>query len=120
MLLLACKKDQVGNAGNQLVGKWELVSISGGIAGSTTNYPAGSGNTIMFDGASYKETRDNKLVSSGNYTTKRQMSILAGEEGDGLVYEGIEQRYFFSVNGKQLSIYHDAYDGFNNQYRKID
>jgi outer membrane protein assembly factor BamB len=120
MSLMSCKKDDSVKLADQLIGKWELVSSSGGIAGITINYSAGSGNTVEFNGSSYKEIRDNKLTRAGAYTTKKQMSMLLQEEGDGLVYEGNEQRYFFSISGSELSIYHDANDGFNNRYQRIN
>jgi hypothetical protein len=120
MFLISCKKDDSVKPADQLIGKWELVSSSGGIAGITINYPAGSGNTVEFNGSSYKEIRDNKLMRSGAYTTKKQISMLSQEEGDGLVYEGIEQRYFFSISGSELSIYLDANDGINNRYQRIN
>lgn len=120
MFLISCKKDDSVKPADQLIGKWELVSSSGGIAGITINYPAGSGNTVEFNGSSYNEIRDNKLMRSGAYTTKKQISMLSQEEGDGLVYEGIEQRYFFSISGSELSIYLDANDGFNNRYQRIN
>jgi len=120
MFLVSCKKDETVKSADQLIGKWELVSSSGGIAGTTINYPAGSGNTVEFNGSSFKEMRDNKLMRSGTYTTKRQISMLSQEEGDELVYEGIQQRFFFSISDSQLSIYHDVNDGFSNQYQRIN
>jgi hypothetical protein len=120
MMLMSCKKDKTVKPADQLIGKWELASSSGGIAGITINYPANSGNTVEFNGVSFKEVRDNKVMGSGGYATKKQMSMLSNMEGDGLVYEGIEQRFFFSIFDNELSIYHDAYDGFNNRYRRIN
>jgi len=120
VFLLSCKKDKETKVANGLIGKWELTSSSGGIAGTTINYSAGSGNTTTFDGSLFREYRENKLVRSGAYSVKKQMSMLSNMEENGLVYEGIEQRYFFNVSGAELSIYHDAYDGFINHYKRIN
>ena len=120
VFLISCKKDKETKVADELIGKWELTSSSGGIAGTTINYSAGSGNTTTFDGSLFKEYRDNKLTRSGSYIVKKQISLHSNREENGLVYEGIDQRYFFNVSGAELSIHHDAYDGFINHYKRIN
>lgn len=118
--LVSCKKDISPTLKETLNGKWELSLTSGGIAGKIENYPAGNGRVFEFTASTYKDISNQQVISSGGYAINKGISILTQAEGNLLVFENNEQKYFFTVSGNQLEISHDVYDGQNSTYRRIE
>ena len=99
IMAASCQKSGDYLTDGSLYGKWELRIFSGGIAGSTYNYPAGNGNTMTF--------KLNKSVStttvSPNGTTTQNGTYRTTSE----VINGKRQNYMYIKTGTNPETQYD-------------
>ncbi len=122
-LTITCKKES--HFEHKLIGTWELRHLYGGFreAGSPSNYAAGNGNIIKFDGREFQKFSQGQLRSSGRYTIKK---VDAEVNGDKVSYrlefhdekDPIDQ--YFKIVDNELTIYFGsiASDGVEYTYQR--
>lgn len=122
--LTACKKDDASPGtptANILVGRWELVQSSGGIAGGT--YPADPARKqeIIFNGNGQASFLLNgTTTSSSAYSLAQATSYLTGQNQTFVIYGAAGNRgYFLSeLSAFTLSLSDDNPDGFTATYKR--
>ncbi|HBK70607.1 MAG TPA: hypothetical protein DDZ39_02940 [Flavobacteriaceae bacterium] len=103
---------------NQLVGSWNWLESSGGIAGSTTT-PTSTGNTIsvVISTNSLKQFTNGNLTFETNYTIEVRKSEIFGGQREMIIYEnGFKQS--FERKGNKLILYGECNDCFQSEYEK--
>ena len=80
VLIAGCKKDNaIKSLQQELSGKWELTKITGGLAGTTTEYPPGNGNFISFAGNGFTK---NIAINDTVYNVVGTFNIYTGKPCD--------------------------------------
>ncbi|MBE7176707.1 MAG: hypothetical protein INR69_09900 [Mucilaginibacter polytrichastri] len=120
LAIAGCDKDTPGTG--TLRGKWELSSETSGMTGKNTTFPSGNGSILQFGEKTYEVYTGGKQTKSGTYTLNREKSILTGENGNRIIYDGVSDgiRTFFRVDDEGLHIWIDAYDAPSSTYRKVE
>lgn len=116
-LLTACKKTTISPT---LFGRWELRRLTGGIAGTDSNYKPGNGTVYKFNtDSTYQFYAKGKLTAQGNFHIK----MLYPPAANATPYEVITfdngAADNFTFNGTQLTIGQDYDDGLAATYQKI-
>ena len=101
-----------------LIGTWNWISSSGGIAG-TTNTPASTGKNIAL-----KFTSDNKyfyytngvISSEGTYKFSTQKSIVDGTFKKSIVFSAGGEMIIDKIDNTNLYLSDNYYDGFGSSY----
>lgn len=119
-LFYACADDT--SVPNDLVGKWNWISSSGGIAG-TTYTPGSTGETIVLEFTSdsvYKQYRNDLLIVNCEFSIIQAESIYDHEITNMIECDGYLRRSFsFNAQGN-LILADEAFDGFISQYEPIE
>lgn len=119
-LFYACANDTP--VPNDLVGKWNWISSSGGIAG-TTYTPENTGDTIILEFTSdsvYKQYRNDSLIVNCEFSIIQAESIYDHEITEMIDCDGYLRRSFSFTTSGDLILADEAYDGFTSQYERID
>lgn len=119
LILLSCEKDD--SLSNDLIGQWEWLSSTGGIAGVTLT-PESTGNSVMIEftaSGKYREYTNGALTITCRYLIVRQFSIYSGSSVKLIVYDNSMIRQSYSVDGDTLILSDEVYDGFISRYEKI-
>lgn len=107
---------------SELIGKWNWISSSGGIAGSTYT-PEITGETIILEfnsNSDYKMFRNDSLIIDCQFSIIKAESIYNHEITDMIECNGYLRRSFlFNAEG-DLILADEAYDGFTSQYERIE
>ncbi|WP_321371070.1 hypothetical protein [uncultured Draconibacterium sp.] len=107
---------------NELIGRWNWISSSGGIAGSTYT-PEITGETIILQFTSdsvYKQYRNDTLLIDCQFSIIQAESIYDHEITNMIECDGYLRRSFsFNAQGN-LILADEAFDGFISQYERIE
>jgi hypothetical protein len=119
-ILMGCTKNTTDITPADLVGTWEWVKTSGGIAGSTQT-PQTLGYTYRVtytkDGRYLQYDKDNKLAYDESYVISRATSMLDNKERD-MVTLDASTTFSFEIRNDSLFLYQEAYDGNNVTFVK--
>jgi hypothetical protein len=121
LLVFASCTDDIP-APNELIGKWNWVSSTGGIAGSTYT-PETTGETIILEFTTdsvYKQFRNDSLIVDCKFSIIQSESIYDHEITDMIECDGYLRRSFSFTTSGDLILADEAYDGFTSQYERID
>ncbi|WP_297101138.1 hypothetical protein [uncultured Draconibacterium sp.] len=105
-----------------LVGKWNWISSTGGIAG-TTYTPEITGDTIILEFTSdsvYKLFRNDSLVINCEFSIIQAESIYDHEITDMIECDGYMRRSFSFTASGDLILADEFYDGFTSQYERME
>lgn len=115
--ITACKKETLSGKMN---GTWELRAEYGGWIG-TIQYPAGNGQTWVFNGSGYQRKDNGLVLESGSFILVKDTMRLTGRISDRLIlndnYGGLP--VFVILNNDRLSFSIDAVDAGGSEYQKI-
>lgn len=117
LILVSCNKDTNENRNKTLIGKWNWIESSGGIAGQTyTPQSTGDVITIEFDNDfTYRQYRNNVL----NIVTKYELKSVEGYNELFIFYEnGNPASIITSLDKSTLILTDYISDGYVNTYRK--
>ncbi|NWJ50349.1 MAG: hypothetical protein HXX14_05750 [Bacteroidetes bacterium] len=119
--IMGCTKTTDENtASADLIGNWQWVKTSGGIAG-TIQTPTTLGYTYMVtytkEGRFLQYDKDNKLAYDESYVVSRATSILDNKERD-MVTLDAATTFSFEIRNDSLFLYQEAYDGSNVTFIK--
>ena len=101
-----------------IVGTWNWISSTGGIAG-VTETPEATGKTIqlMITQDSFRTYENGELTSESNYTIETKESLLYGELREMIILEDGFCKMIIR-NGNKLVLVDDCYDCFISEYVK--
>lgn len=126
ILFVAAGCDKEQSLENKLSGSWELRHIKGGFrpVGDPSDYPAGNGRIIIFEGDSFQTFYNGNLSNSGTYSIVKEKANPNGDElSYKIVYQGNLRQpdAFFKVSSKKLVLYVGsiAADGAEVTYEKL-
>jgi len=119
MAFISCKK-QGALPSIIILGKWEVRSLSNGWMGTQT-YPPGNGNIYVFTARQYQLYSGGNLIKQGTYTLTKKNSLLQNKVMDAIVFDNNTDAVttLIEINGNQLSMATDAYDGNSFVYERI-
>ena len=110
-----CQKETVST---ELVGNWEWVSRTGGIAGvHQTPQTLGYTYTVVYtkDGIYEQYDKDNKLIVTYPYNIIKAVSMLDGKEHN-MIQSNNAMNSSFEIRKDSLFLVQDVFDGFNEVY----
>ena len=113
--LNGCQKDIVKT---ELVGKWEWVSTTGGIAGiHQTPQTLGYTYTVVYtkDGKYEKYDQNNQLVLTYPFKIIKDVSIFDNKEHT-MIQLNNTMNYSFEIKKDSLFLSQEVYDGFNEVF----
>ena len=101
-----------------IVGTWNWISSTGGIAG-VTETPESTGKEIklVITQDSFKTYENGELTSESTYTIAIRVSLLFGEQRVMIIEENGFQR-MIERTGNRLVLTDDCYDCFTSEYVK--
>lgn len=116
----SCKKQGASPSIN-IIGKWELRVESGGWSGTQT-YPKGNGNIYVFNTRQYQLYSGVNLIKQGTYTLTKKNSLLQNKVRDAILFDNNTDTAttLIDINGNQLTMGEDAYDGVSASYERIE
>jgi hypothetical protein len=121
--VLSCKKEE--RLESRLEGSWELRHILGGfrIADSPSDFPAGNGNIIKFEGANYERWAEGNMYSKGTFKIiKDQAEIDGTNYSYKLEFENkMDSDVHFKISDKEMktTVGSQAHDGYTVTYEKL-
>lgn len=119
-IALGCTKSKLSPASQELIGKWEIRSTSGGLAGSTNTYPAGNGHVILFNADNtYKSYQKDSLTDEGTYEIIKNSINFAGELNDGIYFNHARPGTIIKLSGNSLLLDDPFPDGIASSYIKL-
>lgn len=98
-----------------IVGKWQLVEMSGGITGKTV-VPKLT-NEIAISKTEIKIYEDGTLIATEKYTIETKKSIFGGEK-QMLVYTSGSPSQGYVLEGDKLLLNDECYDCYQKEYIK--
>lgn len=115
--IISCSTHMNDNENNTIIGKWNWVESSGGIAGITTT-PQSSGKSIQLEISNTKVKKyvDGILVLESSYSIQTGTSIFGGEKK--LIIYDNDSKQSFTRTGNQLILNDECYDCYFNRYIK--
>lgn len=111
-----CSKNVDSQTLDNLIGKWEWVKSSGGIAG-VTKTPENTSSEIMVEFTTEKFIKfmNGDTIQEISYKIEIGKSIRKTEDTNLIIYEdGRIQSY--EINGSTLLLFDECYDCFQNEY----
>ena len=113
----SCSTDTSDSENKAIIGKWNWVESSGGIAGITTT-PQSTGKSIQLDisNTTVKRYMDGVLVYESSYSIQTGNSIFGGEKKL-IIYENDSKQSFVRTDS-QLILNDECYDCYLNKYIK--
>lgn len=106
--------DSVMN-GESILGKWQLVKMSGGITGKTVVPKLIS--EIAISKTEIKIYEDGTLIATEKYTIETKKSIFGGEK-QMLVYTSGSPSQGYFLEGDKLLLNDECYDCYQKEYTK--
>ncbi|NEU09588.1 hypothetical protein GZH53_14775 [Flavihumibacter sp. R14] len=104
MTSAGCKKENLADIEQSLVGSWEIREMTGaGVFGVPLYYAAGNGTMFQFTEKNYAFIREKNIVSSGSYTVG-----VKGSERDRLYminFDVSNTPRFFKIEDNKLTMY---------------
>lgn len=120
IIFVSCSNnnDDDDSIDNQLVGSWNWLESSGGIAGTTTT-PASTGNTMtmVISNNSLKQFTNGNLTLQTNYTIEVRKSEIFGGQREMIIYENGFKKSF-EIKGDKLTLFDECSDCFQSMYEK--
>lgn len=115
---LSCSNDD-HDIDDQVLGNWEWIQSSGGIAG-TTETPDSTGNSIMLEitRTAIKQFINGTLSFETGYSIKSQESTIFGGIRNMIIYENGFKQSFERV-GNKLFLSGECNDCFLSEYEKV-
>lgn len=121
ILLTSCNDDKL--EANDLIGKWNWISSSGGFAGTTLT-PENTGDTIVIEFTPDSLCRrylNDSLVMESTFSIQHSESIIDHELAQVLVYDqGYLHQSFQFDSPNELVLFDEAYDGFISHYIRMN
>lgn len=115
----SCKKCHV-DPSNAIIGNWELRKTSGGLSGTTTVYPLGSGYTLKFTGNTYEWYDNGQLFRNGTYSIVNDTSREEFSYKLVLNYQSYTAPYYLKFVADQIVLSEYAVaDGYDHLYQRI-
>ena len=117
IIFINCSNEDT-NFNNQIVGSWNWLESSGGIAG-TTETPTSTGNviTIVISNDSFQQFINGNLNFETSYTIELRKSEIFGDQRKMIIYEnGFIQS--FERKDDKLILYGECNDCFQSEYEK--
>ena len=117
LCLFSCKKEDAVSPG--LFGKWELLHMTGGLAGTDSIYKAGNGNIFIFNSDStYARYLNGKFYNKGTFSVTQNnnqvavpvLTMFLDHNTSGLT---------LTLKGTELTFGSDYADGMASTYVKI-
>ena len=117
LLAINCSSDDDGEINQTLIGKWNWVKSTGGIAGSTyTPESTGENIKLIISSDSIKRYKNGDLLSKVKYTI--ELRDIDGESRELIVPEPLGITQFFELNKNKLTLIDYCNDCFVNDYVK--
>lgn len=115
--IISCSSEKASSEQDAIIGEWNWIESSGGIAGTTTT-PQSTGKSIQLKITSAKVIQyvDGALVSEINYSIQTGTSIFGGQRKL-LVYDSGIKKSFEQTNS-QLILNDECFDYYQNKYIK--
>lgn len=121
LCVFSCKKETVYPI--DIIGKWDWIRSSGGIGGSTYT-PEITGEKIVLEFTSdsvFRKYINDTLKIESKFSIIDSETIFSIEKTKVIKYGNISIRQSFSFESPQLLTLHDEiYDGYANEYRRIE
>ncbi len=121
ILLVSCSDDKL--TPNDLIGKWNWESSSGGFAG-TTFTPENTGDHITIEFTSdsvFRKYLNDSLVMESTFSVQSSESIYDHNPTQMLVFDtGYMRQSFRFASPNELVLLDEAYDGFISHYIRIN
>jgi len=119
LLIVSCEEDTLPDG---LIGKWEWISSSGGIAGITET-PESTGNNIEIvftANSTFMMYRNDSLIVERKYDIIEAKSILNHKLTKMISFDDDQFRKSFLVTPEELYLADEVYDGFTYRYKRIE
>ncbi len=120
-LLTSCHKDKL--EANDLIGKWNWLSSSGGIAG-TTYTPESTGDVVVIEftpDSVFRRYLNDSLIIESTFSIRSSESIYDHNPTQILVFDPDYVRQSFQFESPdELVLLDEVYDGFVSRYRRMD
>lgn len=120
LTLVSCSRGEDETDNTSFVGKWNWVSTSGGIGG-TTSTPSSTGKTVVLnlnEDNTYSITTNNTVTSSGTYNLYKDVSNLTHYEATFIQFSGVSTKPTIVIVNEQLILNDDVNDGYLSIYQK--
>lgn len=116
-LMMQCSTDKNLPENKSILGKWNWIESTGGIAGVTLT-PKSTGNTITLEISknTIKKFVNGNLESELQYTIEIGSSIFGGDKPI-IVYEN-DSKSSFEIKNNLLILNEECYDCFESKYSK--
>lgn len=117
LLVTACNSNGIKDS---LIGEWEWIESSGGIAGELiTKESEGYSSTIVFKDDSVSFYRDNSLLGTSSFSIEEGKSIYSSEAVNFINYESEkpDEVIIYHANDSLL-IGDNNYDGYTSLYTR--
>lgn len=116
-ILMCCSSaSETNTVFKSIVGKWEWVQSSGGIAGQTTTPSStNKSNELEISKTEIKIYENGNLIATESYSIATKKSILGGEK-QMLVYTSGNPSQSFILDGNTLFLSDECYDCYQREY----
>jgi len=116
--IMSCTIDSEPTLNSQLLGKWKLVELSGGIAGTTeTPQTTGLDKSIEITSNTIKTYVNGILESESFYEIRQGKSIRTIEISNLIIYEN-GRKQSIELNDTNLILFDECNDCFQYKYVK--
>ena len=117
LLTINCSNDDDEEISSNIIGQWNWVKSTGGIAGSTyTPESIGENRKLFISSDSIKYFSNGDLLSKVKYTI--ELRDVYGESRELIVPEHLGTTQFFELNKNKLTLIDYCADCFVNEYVK--
>ena len=115
LLTMNCSNDDDGEIRTNIIGQWNWIKSTGGIAGSTyTPESTGENKRLIITSDSIKYFTNDNLVSKVKYTI--ELRDIYGEIRELIVPDPLGITQFFELNENKLTLIDYCNDCFVNEY----
>ena len=113
-----CKKEKKTPAiSSQITGNWELRLNYGGIAGTTTNYPAGTGPQLQLNtDSTFVMRNQSSITNQGTFSIVKNGITLGTTKYDAIYFNHSTNGDVIQLKSDTLTIGMDYDDGFASVY----
>lgn len=119
--ITSCKKKTIEPTEADLNGTWELRYLAGiQVAGMDPNYKPGNGNLLKFNQESYERYDSGKLVDSGKFTIKPDVTTVSSSQTNYSILLKNQTKLYLNLSAKKLIVFDGiiASDGTEATYEK--
>lgn len=113
-ILMGCTKNTTEITTTDLVGTWEWVKTTGGVAKvNQTSKTLGYTYNVTYtkEGRYLQYDKDNKLVSDQSYFTTNGLSVLDGQSHSMITLDSTTN-YSYAIREDSLVLYQEVYQAF--------